>query len=131
MILGCWKWFNGVLKEANVEVTDANKEKLDEVIHKAVPAVELGDGEKAEVVTKEVVRLLQEKFRDQTPSVEDAQDMVIQVLRKSGYEKVAVAYEDFREKKEELRALRGLLGIEPKLTVNAMEVLKARELRRG
>lgn len=34
--LGCWKWFNGVLKEAEVEVTDENKGKIDEVIHKYI-----------------------------------------------------------------------------------------------
>jgi len=34
--LGCWKWFNGVLKEAEVNVTDANKGKIDEVIHKYI-----------------------------------------------------------------------------------------------
>jgi len=34
--LGCWKWFNGVLKEANVEVTSGNKEKVDQVIHKYI-----------------------------------------------------------------------------------------------
>jgi hypothetical protein len=34
--LGCWKWFNGVLKEADVEVTDGNKGKIDEVIHQYI-----------------------------------------------------------------------------------------------
>ena len=34
--LGCWKWFNSVLKEANVQVTDENKGKIDEVIHKYI-----------------------------------------------------------------------------------------------
>jgi hypothetical protein len=34
--LGCWKWFNGVLKEAEVNVTDKNKGKIDEVIHKYI-----------------------------------------------------------------------------------------------
>ena len=34
--LGCWKWFNGVLKEAEVQVTDANKGKIDEVVHKYI-----------------------------------------------------------------------------------------------
>jgi len=34
--MGCWKWFNGVLKEAGLEVTDKNKEKVDEVIHKYI-----------------------------------------------------------------------------------------------
>jgi len=35
-LLGCWKWFNGVLKEAEVQVTDQNKGKIDEVIHKYI-----------------------------------------------------------------------------------------------
>lgn len=30
--MGCWRWFKGVLKEAGVEVTDENREKIDEVI---------------------------------------------------------------------------------------------------
>jgi len=34
--MGCWKWFNGVLKEANLEAIDKNKEKIDAVIHKYI-----------------------------------------------------------------------------------------------
>ena len=34
--MGCWKWFNGVLKEADIEVTDKNKGKIDEVIHQYI-----------------------------------------------------------------------------------------------
>jgi hypothetical protein len=34
--LGCWKWFNGVLKEADVKITDDNKGKIDEIIHKYI-----------------------------------------------------------------------------------------------
>ena len=30
--MGCWKWFNGVLKEAEVQVTDENKGKIAAVI---------------------------------------------------------------------------------------------------
>jgi hypothetical protein len=32
----CWKWFDKVLKEAEVKVTDENKEKIDEIIHKYI-----------------------------------------------------------------------------------------------
>ena len=35
-LLGCWKWFDGLLKEAEIRVTDENKEKVDEVIHKYI-----------------------------------------------------------------------------------------------
>jgi hypothetical protein len=34
--MGCWKWFNTVLKEANVTITDKNKAKIDDVIHKYI-----------------------------------------------------------------------------------------------
>jgi len=34
--MGCWKWFKGVLKEAGVEVTEGNREKIDEVIHEFI-----------------------------------------------------------------------------------------------
>jgi hypothetical protein len=34
--LGCWKWFNGVLKEAEVSITDANKSEIEQIIHKYV-----------------------------------------------------------------------------------------------
>jgi len=31
--MGCWKWFNNILKEAGVEATDKNKGKIDEMVH--------------------------------------------------------------------------------------------------
>ena len=34
--MGCWKWFDSVLKEAEVKVTDKNKETIDRVIHKYI-----------------------------------------------------------------------------------------------
>jgi ribonucleoside-diphosphate reductase alpha chain len=118
------------IKKRDGRVTDFDPDRIRNAVHKAFLAVELGNGEKAESITSEVVSLLKEKFKEKTPSVEDTQDLVIEVLEKKGYEKVAQAYQDFRKKKEELRALREKLGIEPKLTVNALEVLKARYLLR-
>jgi GTP-binding protein EngB required for normal cell division len=32
----CWKWFNVILEEAGVEVTEENKERVDAVIHEYV-----------------------------------------------------------------------------------------------
>jgi len=34
--MGCWKWFNSVLKEAGLEVTDENRDKIDELIHQYI-----------------------------------------------------------------------------------------------
>ena len=34
--MGCWRWFNTVLKEAGIEVTDEDREEVDEVIHRYI-----------------------------------------------------------------------------------------------
>jgi len=118
------------IKKRDGRIADFDPNRIRNAVHKAFLAVELGDGEKADTVTSEVLKRLEEKFKEKTPSVEDVQDIVVEVLEEKGYEKVAHAYQDYRKKKEELRTLRKKLGIEPKLTVNALEVLKARYLLR-
>src|SRR3990170_7604833 len=118
------------IKKRDGTIVDFDPERIKDALNKAFLAVELEDGAKAENVTNEVVKLLEEKFPQATPSVEDAQDLIVEVLHKKGYQKVAEEYQDFREKKQELRVLREKIGYEPKLTVNAMEVLKARYLLR-
>jgi ribonucleoside-diphosphate reductase alpha chain len=112
-------------------IVDFDATRIRDAVQKAFIAVELGNGERSEEVTNEVVRLLEEKFKETTPTVEDAQDAVIEILEKRGYGNVARAYQDYRQKKDELRKLREKLSIgEPKLTVNALEVLKRRYLLR-
>jgi ribonucleoside-diphosphate reductase alpha chain len=118
------------IKKRDGRTADFNPDRIKNAVHKAFLAVELGDGEKAESITSEVVKRLDAKFKEKTPSVENVQDMVVEVLEEKGYGKVAHSYQDFRNKKEELRSLREKLGIEPKLTVNSLEVLKARYLLR-
>ncbi|MEM3597075.1 MAG: vitamin B12-dependent ribonucleotide reductase [Candidatus Bathyarchaeia archaeon] len=117
------------IRKRDGKLADFDPDRIKDAVHKAFIAVELGDGEKAEAITREVVKILEEKFREKIPSVEDAQDAVIEVLRRSGYERVAEEYKAYREKKDEIRSLRQTLGIpEPKLTVNALEVLNRRYL---
>jgi ribonucleoside-diphosphate reductase alpha chain len=117
------------IRKRDGRIVDFDATRIRDAIQKAFIAVELKNGERAESITREVVKRLEEKFKENIPSVEDAQDFVIQVLSEKGFEKVAFEYQDYRKKKEEIRALKGKLGIiEPKLTVNAMEVLNQRYL---
>jgi ribonucleoside-diphosphate reductase alpha chain len=110
---------------------DFDSSRIRDAVAKAFMAVELRHSDKAEGITRKVVQLLEEKFKEGTPSVEDAQDAVVQVLGKEGYEKVAQEYQAYRLKKIEIRKLREKLDVgEPKLTVNAMEVLRQRYLFR-
>src|SRR3972149_7771489 len=109
------------IKKRDGRIVDFDSSRIKDAIQKAFIAVELKDGERAEDISREVVRRLDERFRERIPSVEDAQDIVIEVLKQKGFEKVASEYQAYRQKKEEIRELRGKLGIaEPKLTVNAL-----------
>jgi ribonucleoside-diphosphate reductase alpha chain len=119
------------IRKRDGRVVDFDPSRINNAIHRAFIAVELQDGEKAEHITREVVSLLELKFKEAIPSVEDAQDIVIEVLKKNGYEKVAAEYQAYRKKKDEIRKLRETLGFQgPKLTVNALEVLNQRYLLR-
>lgn len=119
------------IRKRDGRVVDFDSSRIRDAIHRAFIAVELGDGERAEAVTEGVVKLLEERFKEKIPSVEDAQDLVIEVLKRRGYGRVAEEYQAYRRRKDELRRLREKLGIlEPKLTVNALEVLKRRYLLR-
>ena len=105
-------------------IVDFDPTRIKDAIQKAFIAVELENGKRSEEVAREVVELLEKRFKGRTPSVEDAQNAVVEVLKKRDYAKVAQAYQEYRQKKDELRKLREKLGIgEPKLTVNALEVL--------
>src|SRR4030067_1515902 len=116
------------IKKRDGTIVPFDPERIKDAVNKAFLAVKRGNGEKAQDITNEVVKILEQKFPQTTPSVEDAQDTVIEILQKKDYQKVATEYQDYRNKKQELRALREKIGFEPKITVNAMEVLKARYL---
>src|SRR4030042_2454042 len=117
------------IRKRDGRIVDFNPIRIQDAIHKALIAVELGDGERAEALTSEIVKRLEDRFKIEIPSVEDAQDAVIEILRKEGYGRVADEYQAYRKKKDEIRSLREKLGIEePKLTVNALEVLRQRYL---
>jgi len=77
------------IRKRDGRIVDFDSSRIRDAVHKAFIAVELENGERAEIITKEVVGLLEEKFIEKIPSVENVQDIVIEVLKKNGYEKVA------------------------------------------
>ncbi|MFQ6129732.1 MAG: adenosylcobalamin-dependent ribonucleoside-diphosphate reductase [Candidatus Hadarchaeaceae archaeon] len=121
------------IKKRDGRIIQFNQWRITDAIHKAMIAVGEKDGKSARKLSDEVVRILEERFPRKIPTVEDAQDIVIEILKRRGYEKVAKEYRTYRKKKEEIRRLKEKFGIdrEPKLTVNALEVLSKRYLFRN
>jgi ribonucleoside-triphosphate reductase len=84
------------IKKIDGAMVDFDSERIKDALHKVFLAVELEDGPKAESVSNEVVQILERKFQQSTPSVEDVEDVIVEVLQKQGYDKDAIKYQDFR-----------------------------------
>jgi ribonucleoside-diphosphate reductase alpha chain len=118
------------VRKRDGRLVDFDQGKITNAIYKALFAIEGKDGDTAKTVSDRVVEKLSKLYAGKTPGVEAIQDLVVETLRETGHDHVALDYQSYRERKAGLRALRGELGIldEPKLTVNAIEVLEKRYL---
>ncbi|RLF07139.1 MAG: intein-containing adenosylcobalamin-dependent ribonucleoside-diphosphate reductase [Thermoprotei archaeon] len=109
-----------------------NPQKITNAIFKALKATGEGDYELAEKLSSEVVKVLNQKFAGQTPSVEEIQDIVEDTLIRHGLVNSAKAYILYRRWRTSIRETKRLLGVEDdlKLTINAVRVLARRYLLR-
>ncbi len=123
------------IRKRDGSVADFQPEKIAAAIEKAFTAVRRDDSGAAEASSElagQVVKVAEEKFPSKVPGVEDIQDIVERVLIDAGYADVAKAYILYRQRRSEIRAAKAYMGIKDdlKLSVNAVEVLKKRYLRR-
>jgi len=107
-----------------------SQQNISDSIHKALFDAKIPDGKHAEKLAAEVVSILQEKFHDSIPGVEQIQNIVEEVLDKYN-KRAADLYKEFRLKKAEARRLREKFGLSEKLTYNALTVLERRYLLRN
>ena len=110
-----------------------NVNKITNAIFKALSAVKKGNKQLAENLTEKVVELLNERFEDKVPTVENIQDSVEEVLITNGFGDVVKAYILYRQKRAEIRDFKKFYGVvdDLKLGVNAIQVLKNRYLMKN
>ncbi len=121
------------IKKRDGRVVLFEPDKITDAIHKALEAVREADGGVSKDLAIRVVGILEEKYPSGVPSVEEVQDIVEEVLIKSGHAKVAKAYILYRQQRSELRDKKRLLGVSDDLKVlslNAIKVLERRYLRK-
>ena len=86
-----------------------DQERIINAIFKAAKAVGGADRKIAASLSQEVLNILQERFPDSYPSVEEVQDIVEKVLIENGHAKTAKAYILYRKQHEDLRNFQHLL----------------------
>lgn len=95
-------------------------------------AVKHPDKVLAQRLSKQAVSLVERRFAKITPSVEEIQDIVEEMLIKEGQSDVAKAYIIYRQKQAELRAAKTFVKApnDLKLGINALRVLARRYLKK-
>lgn len=86
------------------EIVDFDPKKIQAAIFAAAKDVGGHDKETAKELTKAVVKLLDKKFKDKIPSVEEVQDLVEKTLIEEGHASTAKNYILYRERRSQSRA---------------------------
>ncbi|MEM2251475.1 MAG: ATP cone domain-containing protein, partial [Candidatus Hadarchaeales archaeon] len=82
------------VRKRDGRLEDFDQKKITVAIHRALVALGKKNGKLSRKISNEVVRILEKKF--EIPSVEDIQNVVVEVLKKEGLEDVAREYEIYR-----------------------------------
>ncbi len=96
--------FKTIRKRDNREVA-YDIGKIADAIHKAMVASNRRDSGESVEMAKIVERQLEETYRDESPSVEDVQDVVEQVLMENGYAMVSKKYIIYRAERNRAREM--------------------------
>ena len=91
------------IKKRDGKIVNFNVEKIAEAIAKAGSATEEFKVEKANKLAEKVLKRAEETIKTRTPSVEQIQDIVEEVLMESSYKRTAREYIRFRQERSKIR----------------------------
>ena len=99
------------IRKRDGRIAQFNKEKITDVVFKALSATGDPDRKKAEKISRQVVGAISVIYKDdRIPTVENIQDLVERMLIEDGYTEVAKAYILYREQHAGLRETKALLS---------------------
>jgi ribonucleoside-diphosphate reductase alpha chain len=118
------------IRKRDGSIVPFDPDKIQQAIYKALVATGADDAVLADELAVQVVKLVEERLSPTTPTVEQVQDIVEEVLMTRGYPNVAKAYILYREQRADVRRLKGTVGVRDdlKLGINAIKVLERRYL---
>lgn len=94
------------IRKRDGRIVDFAQEKITRAIWGAAQAVGGRDRKLAERLSNRVIALLEERFSQEIPGVEDVQDLVEKVLIEEGHARTAKAYILYRKQHESLRRIK-------------------------
>ena len=93
---------NTVIKREG-QLVEFDRKKIVEAIFAAMQVMGEENKSRSEKITDQVIKKLEERFKDKIPQVEEVQDIVEETLIKEGMVKVAKAYILYRDKRSRIR----------------------------
>jgi len=122
----------GTVRKRDGRIVNFDRARIVSAIQKAFSAVGIADSRTPADLAERVEGIARDRFESSVPGVEDIQNLVEEVLIDAGYAEAAKAYILYRQKRSEIREAKRYLGVSDdlKLSVNAVEVLQKRYLRR-
>ncbi len=118
------------IRKRDGSIVPFNPDKIQQALYKALVATGMDEAGLADELATQVVKLVEARLSQTTPTVEQVQDIVEEVLMKRGHPNVAKAYILYRQQRADVRRLKGTIGVRDdlKLGINAIKVLERRYL---
>lgn len=91
------------IRKRDGRIVPFNQEKITEAIFNAAKAVGGHDKKQAEILTQEIIKIINQEYQQALPEVEDIQDIVEKELIEKGHAKTAKAYILYRAERKEAR----------------------------
>lgn len=112
------------------KIVDFNQDKITEAIAKAGLATGEFKHDRAENLAEKVVKVANETIKKRTPSVEQIQDIVEQVLMESSFKKTAKEYITYRQERNRVRSAKSnLMNIYK--TISIADASEDSDVKRG